>query len=69
MEVFVLRDLGPDHMVMDTSRMGALDGIQDCEAGTLSFHNSNVSVKATHKRRTSKVTLCVGDMTQFSLSG
>ena len=50
-EAFVLRDLGPDNMLIDNSVMGAFRGILDWETETLSFHNSDVSIKATHKRR------------------
>ena len=49
-EAFVLRDLGPDCMLIENSVMAAFGGILDWEQELLTFRYSKVRLKATHKR-------------------
>ena len=49
-EALVLPSLGPDIMLLDNTIMGAFGGVLDWSTEQLSFKNSKVKIKASHRR-------------------
>ena len=48
-EALVLRNLGPDKMLLDNSKMGAFGASSNWNTEELSFANSRIKMKATHR--------------------